>query len=171
MRKTAEVHIEDEGRDQGKIFVIQEMSATKAEKWAMRALSVLARSGADIGAIGGGGMQQMAFAGMDALTKLDYDLAEPLLDELMTCVTYRPDPNRPYTRDWLEEDIEEVPTLLKLKWEAFLLHASFFMKGSKPAPTPAPQPTPPESSNTPISPPSSVRFSRSAAPKRRRSET
>ena len=47
-RKTATVLIEDAGRDQGKTFLIREMSAHRAERWATRALMALAKAGVQV---------------------------------------------------------------------------------------------------------------------------
>lgn len=138
-RKHKTITITAEGRDKGKSFLIVEMSAYSAERWATRALLALSRAGAEVpedamqaGALG------LVLVGLDALRKLPFDEAEPLLDEMMSCVHFVPDPTkvdpvsgRPFTRalmpsdEWDSGDIEEVATLLQLREEALSLHLGF----------------------------------------------
>ena len=47
-RKTKRVTITAEGRDKGKTFLITELPADQAERWAIRALLALIQSGAVI---------------------------------------------------------------------------------------------------------------------------
>jgi len=122
---------EPENRDAGKVFRIREMPAMQAEKWAMRALMAIARSGADIGAAVGGGMQELAGAGLQALMSLRFEDAEPLLDEMMECVSIRPDPRNPQIdRPLTPDDIEEVSTMLALRSEVLHLHTGFSVAGA-----------------------------------------
>ena len=131
MRKEEDVIITEEGRDFQKIFHIREMAAIKAEKWAMRALMLVARNNADIGDIAGMGMQGIAALGIQAIMKVDFFEAEPLLDEMMQCVTLKPDPDRPAVeRPVREEDIEEVKTLFYLRQRVIELHVGFSMGGA-----------------------------------------
>ena len=126
-RKTQVLTIAAAGRDEGKTFLLTEMAATRAEKWATRALLALARSGTDlpVGAQGLG-MSAVAAIGLRAFTSLSFDDAEPLLDEMMTCVQVVPDPARPQVvRGLIAEDVEEVRTLLQLRSEVFALHVGF----------------------------------------------
>ena len=48
MRKNSHIAIQDEGRDKGKVFVITEKSAIEADKWGIRALLALSKSGVPI---------------------------------------------------------------------------------------------------------------------------
>ena len=156
MRKTREVTIAAEGRDQGKTFVITEMAASKAEKWGYRALSVAMRGGVDVGNAINLGMQGVAMIGIGALLSGAMDEAEPLLDEMMSCVKIRvaPVPGHPPTppRDLWEEDIEEVATLLQLRQEVFQLHTGFWMAGAASKSTSETPAMKSSSSNTSTSP-------------------
>lgn len=135
MRKTKDVLIEAEGRDKGKVFVIRELPASQAEKWAMRALMSAARAGIDIGHVAGMGMQGIAALGIGSLLTANWDEAEPLLDEMMACVQIRPDPGNPGVVRPLNpmpdsEDIEEVATRLLLRKEVLELHTGFSLAGA-----------------------------------------
>lgn len=131
-RKTKLYVVEDEGRDKGKTFVITEMPATRAEDWATRAILVLGHAGIDI-PDPGAGMAMMAIAGIYALFRADFHEVKPLLDDMMTCVQYVPDPSKrstetgqPYGRPLMtDDDVEEVATLFNLKQEVFELHTGF----------------------------------------------
>ena len=137
MRKTEIVQISDAGRDYGKRFVITEMPALKAERWALRALLALSHAGVDIGEDAEkAGMAAIAAAGLKALHSLDFDEARPLLDEMWECVRVMPDPKnnpeftRPLNRAEMEgDDIEELPTIWILRERIFRLHTDFFLKG------------------------------------------
>lgn len=136
MRKTAKYTVPAPGpddppnRDAGKTFLLREMPAMQAEKWAMRAFSLVARSGADIGGLAGagpGGMAEVALLGVQALMGIRFEDAEPLLDEMMTCVSILPDPAHPEVQRPLigDDDIEEPQTILMLRSEVFKLHTGF----------------------------------------------
>jgi len=128
-RKTKTLVIDqgdDFPRDNGKVFVLTEMPAMQAEKWATRALFALARSGVEIPeGIEGLGWAGVAVVGMRALGGVAFDDVEPLMDEMMGCVQIQPDPRQSFTRPLIVDDIEEVPTLLLLRREVFDLHANF----------------------------------------------
>lgn len=139
MRKTKIVTIDAEGRDKGKSFLIVEKDAWAAEEWSTRAIMALANVGVEVpdGAIQAGALGLFAI-GLEALRKLPFDAAKPLLDEMMTCVSFVPDAGkvdpvtqRPATRPVImpselsDGDIEEVTTLYKLRQEALDLHLGF----------------------------------------------
>jgi hypothetical protein len=171
-RKTSDVTITEEGRDQGKTFHIREMAALKAERWAMRALIAVGKSGVDLpdGIAAGGGMRSLAILGVQAIMRMDFADAEPLLDEMLECVSVKPDPKRPEVVRALmvEEDIEEISTLLRLRQEVLELHTGFFSKG-RPSEQTSPAPsTDPSSSNTQTFPHPSVQLSRTPPTKRPR---
>lgn len=163
MRKEIDITITDDGRDLGKVFHIKEMSASQAEKWAMRALMIAARSGVDVGEALGAGMKGIAILGVTSLMTMNFFEAEPLLDEMMTCVRIKPDPkNRHVIRDLIDDDIEEILTRIKLRREVLNLHVDFstagaLLKSTSETTVPA-QP----SSTTPTSQAPSVQFSRRA---------
>jgi hypothetical protein len=136
MRKTEVVHITSEGRDKGKRFLVTEMPALKAERWAFRALLALAHSGVEMpDDAKNAGMAAIAHAGLKALNNLDFEEARPLLDEMWTCVSIIPDPKnpdfvRPLMMHEMEgDDLEEISTVLHLRERIFRLHTDFFFKG------------------------------------------
>lgn len=138
MRKHKVITITDEGRDKGKSFLIVEKSAYEAEKWATRALFALSRVGVEVpdGMLQAGGLGVLA-VGLEAFKRLPFEDAEPLLDDMMTCVSFAPDPakvddrGRPLSRplmrgdDVSDGDIAEVGTLIRLRGEVLELHLGF----------------------------------------------
>ena len=139
MRKHKVVTIEAEGRDKGKSFLILEKSAFDAERWAIRALLALSKAGVEVPdeAMQAGALGILAM-GLDAFRMMDFEDAEPLLEEMLACVHFVPNPadkdpmtGRPMTRSLMQPteandgDIEEVSTLLKLRGEALELHLGF----------------------------------------------
>ena len=138
-RKELTVTITDAGRDLGKAFLLREMSASRAESWAMRALLALAKSGIDIpDDIAAAGLAGVASLGIKAFGGMNYLDAEELMLEMMQCVSAIPDPFRPQViRGLIEDDIEEVKTRLKLRMELFTLHTGFSLPGAPSISTPA----------------------------------
>lgn len=126
-RKTATVTIEAEGRDLGKVFLLREMPASQAEKWAARAFLAMARSGIDIpDDLAGAGLAGIATVGLKAIGGLGFAEAEPLMDEMFACIQIIPDPARPaVVRALVESDTEEISTRLRLRKEVFGLHVDF----------------------------------------------
>ncbi len=133
MRKELDIRIAEDNRDTGKVFHIKEMPAYQVEKWALRCILALGRAGIDMpDDISRDGLAGIAAAGLQSLLKLDFSDAEPLLDEMLSCVTIKPDPARPeITRPLFTEDIEEVSTLMTLRMEVFTIHTGFSMPGKK----------------------------------------
>lgn len=119
--------VADEGRDQGKIFVLTEMAASRAEAWAMRAILALMAGGVNLPeGFERLGMAGMAEVGIKALAGLQWEVAKPLLDEMFACIKIQPDKSNPnLSRDLLEQDIEEIPTRVKLRAEVWKLHTGF----------------------------------------------
>ncbi len=128
MRKASIVTIEAEGRDKGKMFMLTEMGAAQAEKWAIRAFFALMNTGVEIPPdIADAGMAGIASMGLQALGKLPFEAAEPLLDDMWACVQIIPDPSKKnVARFVMDEDIEEVGTRIFLRKEVFDLHTGFF---------------------------------------------
>jgi len=127
-RKTETIVIEDEGRDKGKVFVITELSSYAAEKWALRALLALTKAGFELpDGAQSAGMAGMASVGFEALGNLDFDVAEPLLDEMWQCIKFKPSegamPRAVLQGD--NGDIEEVKTRISLRMAVFKLHVGF----------------------------------------------
>jgi hypothetical protein len=126
-RKVLTYTVTNEGRDRGKAFVLTEMSALQAERWAMRAMMALVKSDVELPEdVNNLGLPAMAVIGIKAFGKMNFADAQPLLDEMMACVTFMPDPTKPQVvRRLIDDDIEEVTTRLLLRAEIFKLHVNF----------------------------------------------
>jgi len=129
MRKTLKVTLTDRGEE--KRFLITEMSATDTEEWAIEMFFTLANAGVDIP----DGLTEMGFAGiaqigLQALGKVPYEKAKPLLARMMECVQFMPNlEDDRIVRQLIESDIEDVQTRLKLRKEVFSLHTDFLQAG------------------------------------------
>ena len=115
------------GRDAGKVFRITEMPANQAERWAVKAFLAAAKGGITLpekaADSGFAGIAQMGFS---MLANMPPDLAFELLDEMMACVQYQPNPAKPeVVRGLIADDIEEVMTRLQLRKAVFDLHVDF----------------------------------------------
>lgn len=132
-RQIVNYTVEQDGRDKGKIFVITEMPALQAERWAMRALLALMRSNPELPeGTELSGMAGLASAGLKALSSIKWEDAEPLMDEMLSCVKLMPDINRPaVVRPLIDGDIEEISTLLELRKQIWGLHTAFFTGGGQ----------------------------------------
>jgi hypothetical protein len=137
MRKK-ETFIPTDGRDKekGQHYIITEMPALKAERWALRALLALAHAGVELPAgAEGAGMQAIAHAGLKALHSLSFEDAQPLLDEMWSCVEVIPDPKRPniirklVMNEMEGDDIQEISTIWQIRQRVFQLHTEFFFRG------------------------------------------
>lgn len=132
-RKTETVIITGDAnnRDNGKHFLLTEMPAAQAESWANRALLAIGRSAAEIDtAAAPGGMAGIYTIGATALSRLRWEDAQPLLDEMFGCIQIIGDPTKPQatTRKLLEgenADIEEVTTRWQLREKVISLHLGF----------------------------------------------
>lgn len=125
-RKKATIVIQDEGRDKGKHFEITEMSAVQGEKFAVRVIQALIAGGVDID-ISNASAATLASIGFAAFSKIPMQDIEELSEQLMACVKWQNPTNHSITRNIIEEDIEEISTLLTLKREAFMLNFGFFL--------------------------------------------
>lgn len=141
-RKTKMVTVTAEGRDHGRSYFLTEMPPRQSEKWATRALLAFAKTGhTDMPddfreTLQHAGMAGLAAIGIRAITSVDFEAAEPLMDEMMTCVMFVPDPSKidqmtkhPIVRPLIEDDIDEVSTLLLLRSEVMELHLGFSIAG------------------------------------------
>ena len=129
-RKTSKFVVESAGRDKGKTFLLTEMPATKAEDWAIRVMLALGSANVDIpeGAIQLG-MAALVEIGLKKLFTINAADLKPLLAELMECVEFIPNPQKPQVKlgyPMYESQIEEVSTLLTLKWQVLSMHMDFF---------------------------------------------
>lgn len=126
-RITMNYTVTQEGRDHGKVFVLTEMPSSRAEAWAYRALLALIAGGVDLpDGFEKTGMAGTAQVGIRALTGLKWEVAEPLLEEMWSCVVFMPDPARPEVkRNLIDQDIEEISTRFLLRTEILKLHMDF----------------------------------------------
>ena len=113
------------GRDSARVYRITEMPAFRAEKWAIRALWLIAGTGSDLPE----SLDNVPFAefvrrGFTALFKVDFKDAEPLLDELLLCAEMVTKAG--VRKLILNNDFEDPRTLLLLRKEIFALHTDFF---------------------------------------------
>jgi hypothetical protein len=118
-------------RDANKTFLLTEMSADKAERWAIRMILSLTNANVEVpeGALTSGmsGMAAVLAQGVRGLAGLKYASISDLLDEMMECVQFQPAPNLPPQPLWKGENcqIEEVRTRLELRMEVLSLHVNF----------------------------------------------
>lgn len=135
-RKTKVVQIQTDGRDRGKNFLLTEMPAMQAERWAMRAFQGMLRANVELPEdIQSAGLAGIAKIGFKALGNMDEFTFLSLMDEMLGCVQILPNPNdfrviRPLIREGDEPDIQEVTTLIKLRMEVFELHTGFSLAGA-----------------------------------------
>lgn len=121
----AEAKADEPGRDEGKSYFLTEMPVLRAEKWAARALIAIGKGDKSMNGIAG--ILSMGIEGMlSSLMNISWEDAEPLLDEMLSCVqleqnigVYRP-------INYEAGDIEEVATLVRLRREILGLHYRFF---------------------------------------------
>lgn len=149
-RRTALVTINDpKSRDNGKTFRVTEMSADRAERWAIRCLLAFANAGARLpdGVLESGmaGIQAtipgLLIQGLRSLAGLQYDDAAPLLDEMLGCAEFRApgtDTYFPLIGSGMTQ-VEEVSTLWKIRYAVLEAHLGFSLadalsnsKGSPP---------------------------------------
>jgi hypothetical protein len=130
-RKTERLTISSEGRDKGKTFVLTEMPADQAERWALRALLALTNTGAAIPEEAlGAGMAGLAAVGVQALGMLNSEQVQPLIDELWpACVRYEHSPRVPLQEvvPGINSQVEEVKTRLEVYRALLKLHTGFSM--------------------------------------------
>jgi hypothetical protein len=125
--KTREVTIAttEGNRDSGKKFLLTEMPALKAEKWARHAAAAVNRSDLDIREeIKQLGMLGFYLAGFQALAGGDIDQVDALMDQMLPLIhIVEPKVTRPLTPDG--GDIEEVTTIIQLRKDLLELHMGF----------------------------------------------
>lgn len=116
------------GRDDGKVFKVTELPPMRSYKWIIRAIKMLAASGIELPQ----GTESLGIAGLaginfkDLAAQIDWHELEPLLDELMVCVTMIPDKNnQAVSRPLVASDVEDALTFAKLQQEAFFIHVNF----------------------------------------------
>ncbi len=123
-RRIVEVAAPAEGRDRGQRFVITEMPALQAERWAIRVVMAMLKAGVELPVdAADAGMEALSTWGLIALSTVDFFIIEPLLDEMMGCIQIR---EKAVIRALVASDIEDVETRLLLRWEVWRLHTAFF---------------------------------------------
>lgn len=115
------------GRDAGKVFRLTEMPAAQAEKWAVKAFLAAAKGGIQLpDNIADSGFAGIAQVGFGLLSNMPPELAFDLLDEMMACIQFQPNPAKPeVVRGLVDDDIEEVLTRIHLRKAVFDLHVDF----------------------------------------------
>ena len=142
-RRTKTVVITSDGRDKDKVFLLQEMPPTQAERWGMRALLALAKTmdvPEETVRQGIGGVASIGVGAM--IANLRFEDADALMKEMFdSCVYVIPDPHNQMVfrgppravhgtmpvGSLTDDDIEEVETRLKLRMEILQLHVGFSM--------------------------------------------
>lgn len=130
--KQITVTVPQEGADQGKMFIITRMSAYEADKWGRHAVQGAIKGGGAIPDMGGGGgLAAVAAAGIGIFGAMETETMDTLIDQLLDCVAYVPDPANPtvtipFKLAARTDQIEEIPTVGWLQKEAFALHVDFF---------------------------------------------
>jgi len=127
-RNTANITITDDTRDKGKVYVLTEMPSAKSESWAARAIMAMIKSGIQLPpGFDRLGMAGLAEVGLQSISGLKWEDAEPLLKEMLDCVQIMPDPTKPHVVRALmvDDDIEELSTRIKLRAEVWKLHVGF----------------------------------------------
>lgn len=134
LKKTTVVVPKWGGRDDGKTFLITEMYADPAEKWAWRLFLAMKGTTAEVSPeVAQLGFVGVAVRGLNSFLAADVRFAdiEPLLDEMFTCVKIIRDPNHPDVATPLTaSDIEEVQTRAWLRAEVLSLHVGFSVTDS-----------------------------------------
>lgn len=134
MRNEVTLTLEDRSNpDKPRQFLIREMSATRCERFLYRAALVIAGSGIntlpDEGGINAAAKYLMEH-GAKALGNIDFDKAEPLLNELLGCCSVVVDKaETKLTPENVDTFIWDVPNLVKLRLEALKLNLGFFKQG------------------------------------------
>lgn len=128
MRKERTIELQDQ--DQTLTFKVRQMPATQLQDWILRALLLVAGSGAqvpegaDIKAAGA----FLAEKGLAALSNIDFAKARPLIIEMLGCcsrVIERVEER--CTPESVDNYILDVTTLFRLEMEAFKLNLGFFV--------------------------------------------
>ena len=130
MARKEATFVAEDGRDNGKQFLLTEMSASQAENWAFKVILAVGNAGIEIPEnLASQGMAGLMAIGYMNLLKIPFEAAKPLLDEMMTCVQIIPSAS--IRRHLIEEDIEEVTTRLHLRKAVWDLHMDFFLGESR----------------------------------------
>lgn len=142
--------VADDNRDKGKWFLLEEMPALQAERWGFRVLQEVIKAGIEVPAnMMGAGMAAIAIVGLKAISVIPDLKAFELMDEMMGCVGIIRDHNNPeIAQKMLDDEIQEISTLVKLRDEVFELHTGFSIAGAMSKLNSAPAKTSQDSSST-----------------------
>lgn len=125
-------------RDNGKTFVITEMSSDAGERWAIRAFLALANAGASIPEgfnIWTAGLAGFAVLGVQSFLALKHEAIEPLLEDMFDAITIKPPgwkrglPLQEILKG-AHTQIEEVKTRLLLRDQWLELHLGFSLRAA-----------------------------------------
>lgn len=138
-KATIAIPLEEGNRDGGKQFLLTELPADQAERWALRMLLAIAHAGGTLpdGALNGGmagvaaTVQGSLAVALRAMAGLRFEDTEPLLAIMFSCVQFQPVlesgellPPQPIVVG-ANSQIEEVSTRMRLRWEVLQLHLNF----------------------------------------------
>lgn len=127
------VRTEERGqRDNGKTFVLTEMPSIQGERWATKALVLIAKAGAELpNGAEDAGMAGLAMAPLAALPVVQA-LQDPSLDAWWECVKYQHNPKHPLQPIFQGEacQIEEIATVNSLRMKVLEMHTGFFTEGA-----------------------------------------
>jgi len=127
MRKEIEITIE-QGRDAGKTFKITEMGSVQMDRWATKALCLFGRSNQDLRAIAKMGVLEI----IKAFSSVPYEEAQPLLDELLACASFKKDGVYVAMKgSMIDGVVEDFTTLFRLRVEALKIHFGFLGQGGE----------------------------------------
>ncbi len=117
-------------RDAGKLFLISEWPATRAERWGRRMVLILKGTSAVIpDNIEGLGMVGVAILTLNAFLRadIDPDKLDSLMDQMMECVQIIRDQRTPELATPIvsDTDIMDVRTLMWLRSEVLRVHTGF----------------------------------------------
>lgn len=115
--------------DAGRVFKLTEWPAARAEKWAYRLFLAMKGTSAHVDEwVARTGYVGVFVRGLNSFLAADvkFDILEPLLDEMFSCVQVIRDPRRPdIATPLLPDDIEEIRSRAWLRAEVLSLHAGF----------------------------------------------
>lgn len=129
-RKTKIIPIEAvegiENRDAGKSFLITEKPAIQAKKWADRFFAAMDTKQMIIPpGISALGMVGVYLLAVNTMSGAPWGDVEKLMDELLDCVQFVPEPPLVPRALVREVDFEEMATINHLQWEVIALHGNF----------------------------------------------
>ena len=122
-RASKTITIEAEGRDRGKVFRLEKLSPVALEDWIARTLLAMGKARLEIPE------NFRTMSGIDLITvaidnfgKLVWSDAKLLLAEMLACVSVPDESAAGGFRAMVEDDIDELATLLQLRSEIVQLH-------------------------------------------------